>query len=329
MSLPLHHAEPAGNADADLRAARSGSVLALLGHLGVLQFSGEDAETFLQGQLSCDVAEVGLRSSAYGAYCSPKGRMLANFVLWREETGFCMALSRDIAPSIQKHISKFVLRAKVKISDASDTIVVAGAAGPKADQALGEVFSELPKEPDEVSRRPDTGTIIKGKDGRYLLVLPPPSALALRRRLANVLVPVGAHAWRWLDIRNGVPLVTAATQDQLVPQMANFELLGGVSFTKGCYTGQEVVARMQHLGKLKRRMFPANVTAQAKAGDPLYSEDLGDQTGGIVVNAEASPDGGYDLLAVVQTASREGSTVHLKSLGGPVLRFLPLPYTLD
>ncbi len=313
MSLPLHHAEPAGNADADLRAARSGSVLALLGHLGVLQFSGEDAETFLQGQLSCDVAEVGLRSSAYGAYCSPKGRMLANFVLWREETGFCMALSRDIAPSIQKHISKFVLRAKVKVSDASDTVVVAGAAGPKADQALGEVFSELPKEPDEVSRRPDM----------------PPSAVALRRRLANVLVPVGAHAWRWLDIRNGVPLVTAATQDQLVPQMANFELLGGVSFTKGCYTGQEVVARMQHLGKLKRRMFPANVTAQAKAGDPLYSEDLGDQTGGIVVNAEASPDGGYDLLAVVQTASREGSTVHLKSLGGPVLRFLPLPYTLD
>src|SRR6266705_6882964 len=231
MSLPLHHAEPAGTADADLRAARSGSVLALLGHLGVLQYSGEDAEAFLQGQLSCDVAEVGLRSGAYGAYCSPKGRMLANFLLWREETGFWMALSRDIAPSIQKHISKFVLRAKVKISDASDTVVVAGAAGPKADQALGEVFSELPKEPDEVSRRTDTGTIIKVKDGRYLLVLLPPSAVALRRRLANVLVPVGAHAWRWLDIRNGVPLVTAATQDQLVPQMANFELLGGVSFT--------------------------------------------------------------------------------------------------
>ncbi len=328
MSLPLHHAEPAGTADADLRAARSGSVLALLGHLGVLQFSGEDAETFLQGQLSCDVAEVGLRSSAYGAYCSPKGRMLANFVLWREETGFCMALSRDIASSIQKRISKFVLRANVRISDASDTIVLAGAAGPKADHALREVFSDFPEQPNEVSRRPDTGTVIKGKDGRYLLVLLPPSAVALRRRLANVLVPVGAHAWRWLDIRNGVPLVTAATQDQLVPQMANFELLGGVSFTKGCYTGQEVVARMQHLGKLKRRMFPANVAAQAKAGDPLYSEDLGDQTGGIVVNAEASPDGGYDLLAVVQTASREGSTVHLKSLGGPVLRFLPLPYAV-
>jgi len=329
MSMPFQIAEATGQADPDLVAARSGSVLALLGHLGLLQFSGEDAEAFLQGQLSCDVAEIGLRSGAYGAYCSPQGRMLANFLLWREEAGFHMALSRDLVPSIQTHLSKFVLRAKLKISDASDTIVIAGAAGPKADQALGEVFPDLPKEPNEASRRPDTGTVIKLKDGRFLLALMPSSALALRRRFANVLVPVGGHAWRWLDIRNGLPLVTAATQDELVPQMANFELLGGVSFSKGCYTGQEVVARMQHLGKLKRRMFLANVAAQAEAGDPLYSEDLGDQASGIAVNAEASPDGGYDLLAVVQTASREGSTVHLKSLGGPVLSFLPLPYAIS
>ena len=328
MSMPFQIAEAAGRADPDLVAARSGSVLALLGHLGVLQFSGEDAESFLQGQLSCDVAAVGLRSSAYGAYCSPKGRMLANFLLWREEAGFQLALSRDLTASIHARIAKFVLRAKVKVSDASDTIVLAGAAGPKADQALREVFPDLPKGPDQASRRPDTGTVIRLKDGRYFLALSPPSASALRQRLANVLVPVGAHAWRWLDIRSGVPLVTTATQDRLVPQMANFELLGGVSFSKGCYTGQEVVARMQHLGKLRRRMFLANVAAQAEAGDSLYSEDLGDQASGIVVNAESSPDGGHDLLAAVQTASREGSTVRLKSLSGPALRFLPLPYAV-
>src|SRR6266849_8511534 len=136
--------------------------------------------------------------------------------------------------------------------------------------ALREVFTDFPEHPNEVSRRPGTGTVIKLKDGRFLLALTPSSAVALRQGLANSLVPVGAGAWRWLDIRNGVPWVTAATQDQLVPQMANFELLGGVSFHKGCYTGQEVVARMQHLGKLKRRMFLANVPAEAKAGDPLY-----------------------------------------------------------
>src|SRR5713101_2686432 len=197
MSVPLQIAEATGRADPDRAAARSGSVLALLGHLGVLQFSGEDAETFLQGQLSCDVAGVDLRSGSYGAYCSPKGRMLANFLLWREEAGFHMALSRDIALSVQKHISKFVLRAKVRVSDASDTIIVAGAAGPKADQALSDVFPDLPKGPNEASRRPDTGTVIKLEDGRHLLVLMPSSAVALRQRLADVLVPVGAHAWRW------------------------------------------------------------------------------------------------------------------------------------
>ena len=328
MSLPLPPAPTASGSDADLAAARSGSVLALLGHLGALQFSGEDAETFLQGQLSCDVASVSSRSGTYGAYCSPKGRMLANFLLWREEAGYFMVLSRDIASSIQKHISKFVLRAKVKVLDASDTMVMAGAAGPKAGQALRGVFPDFPKQPNDVSRQPGTGTVIKLNDGRFLLALMPSSALALRQGLANSLVPVGASAWRWLDIRNGVPLVTAPTQDQLVPQMANFELLGGVSFQKGCYTGQEVVARMQHLGKGKRRMFLANVPAEASAGDPLYSDDLGDQASGLVVNAEASPEGGHDLLAVVQTASREGSTVHLKTLAGPVLRFLALPYAI-
>src|SRR5260221_9865354 len=195
MSPFLHQTEPAGTADADLRAARSGRLLALVDHLGVLQFPGEDGEAFLQGQLSCDVAGVGLRSSAYGAYCSPKGRMLANFLLWREEAGFHMALSRDIASSVQKHISRFVLRAKVKVSDASEKIVMAGAAGPKAARALSDVFPDLPKEPNEASRQPDTGTVIKLKDGRYLMALIPSSAVALRQRLADVLVPVGAHAW--------------------------------------------------------------------------------------------------------------------------------------
>ncbi len=325
MSLPF---PLSAIVDSDLVAARSGSIFALLGHLGVLQFSGEGAESFLQGQLSCDVAKVGLLSSVYGAYCSPKGRMLANFLLWREEVGFFMALSRDIAAAVQGNISKFVLRSKVKVSEASDTIVLAGAAGPQAEGALRGLFSELPKMPNEVFRQSSIGTVIRLKDGRFVLASAPSTASALQRRLAGLLQSVDARAWRWLDIRNGVPLISASTQDRLVPQMANFELIGGVSFDKGCYPGQEVIARTQHLGKLKRRMFLANVAAPAAAGDDLYSEDLGDQASGVVVNAEASPDGGHDLLAVVQTASRDGSTVHLKSLTGPVLRFSPLPYAV-
>jgi folate-binding protein YgfZ len=140
--------------------------------------------------------------------------------------------------------------------------------------------------------------------------------------------PVGQHAWQWLDIRSGIPWITAATQEQFVPQMTNLELLAGVSFTKGCYTGQEIVARTQHLGKIKRRMFLANVAGAAAAGDPLYSDDFGDQACGMVVNAEASPGGGCDLLAVIQIGSAENSTVHLKARAGPALRLLTLPYAV-
>src|SRR5260221_5815989 len=105
MSVPLQIAEAPGRADPDRAAARSGSVIALLGLLGVLQFSGEDAETFLQGQLSCDVAGVGFRSSAYGAYCSPKSRMLPNFLLWPEQAGFPYALAADAYASVPRPLS--------------------------------------------------------------------------------------------------------------------------------------------------------------------------------------------------------------------------------
>ena len=302
-------------------AAPRGEFVAVLDHLGVLRFSGDDAGTFLQGQLSCDVARIDLRSSSYGAYCSPKGRMLANFLLWRDQDGFSMALSRDIAAAVQKQISRYLLRSKVKVAEASASVVLAGAAGAPAQRAFGEMFPELPAKPNEIRSLPGVGTVIRLKDGRLFL--------ALKAAIDGRIGLTDARVWRWLDIRAGLPLVTAATQDQFVPQMANLELIGGVSFDKGCYTGQEVVARAQHLGKVKRRMYLANVPLAARAGDALYSDDLGDQAAGTVINAEPSPEGGYDLLAVVQAASRERSVVHLGSPGGASLRFLPLPYAVE
>jgi folate-binding protein YgfZ len=235
-----------------------------------------------------------------------------------------MALSRDIVPMVHRQISKFVLRSKVKISDASGVLPLAGAAGAKAERVLSEFFPDLPAKPNEVRGIAGTGSLVRLKDGR-LLVAPAAEVLQV---LKSRLEPADARVWRWLDIRAGLPLVTAATQDQLIPQMANIELIGGVSFDKGCYTGQEIVARAQHLGKVKRRMFLANVSGTAQAGDALFSDDLGDQASGTVVNAEASPDGGYDVLAVVHATSRENSTVHLKAPGGPALRFLALPYAV-
>lgn len=326
MSLSLQHSGAPLDPDSAALAAHSGNVFAVLDHLATLQFSGEDAAAFLQGQLTCDVEGLSPVSSTYGAFCTPQGRMLANFLLWRDPAGFFfMAISRDILTLVQKRLSMFVLRSKVKISDTAGALTLIGAAGPQSAAAIGGAFFELPRAPHEV-RHQRSGTAIRLPDGRFVLACAAPQATALQQQIAAPLQAAGSSAWRWLDIRNGVPLVTAATQDRFVPQMANLELLGGVCFTKGCYTGQEIVARTQHLGKVKRRMFLANVAAAAAAGDNLYSEDLGDQASGMIINAEVSPDGGHDVLAVVQIASRESSTVRLKSADGPALRFLPLPY---
>jgi hypothetical protein len=144
---------------------------------------------------------------------------------------------------------------------------------------------------------------------------------------------VGATVWSLLGIRAGVPQVYGATTEAFVPQMINLHSIEGVSFRKGCYTGQEVVARMQYLGKLKRRMFLAHVDGSVapKAGDELFSRETESGQGtGKVVDAQPAPQGGYDLLAVIHIAAVEaGSAIQLQDQNGPLLQFQPLPYTVD
>ena len=294
----------------ELRAAAESGVVADLSHLAVLQFSGADAEAFLQGQVTCDVKAVQPERVTLGAYCTPKGRMLADFYLARHRDGLRMMLLRELAVPIQKRLKMFVLRSKVEIADVSEQCVLIGTSGPQA------------------RREPDA---IEVPGARFLHTRNPAEAIALWSSLASELKPVGASCWQWLDIRAGIPFIGASTQDQLVPQMANLELIGGVSFTKGCYTGQEIVARTHYLGKVKRRMFLARVAADEapKAGDALYSEDLGAQASGLVVNAQPGPSGDYELLAVANVESRDKSVVHLGSLQGAALEFQALPYSLE
>ena len=319
-----------GDPRGEREAARSGSVLADLSHLGVLDFTGQDAESFLQGQLSCDVGAMGADASSYGSYCTPKGRMLADFLLWRAQGGFRMALSRSLAAPIQKRLRMYVLRSKVQVADASDAVVLLGASGVAASEGLATLAAEVPQRAGEARPLGESGTLVALGSARFLLALPVESATGLWSGLAARLRPVGSPCWEWLDIRNGVPLVTVRTQDQFVPQMANLELIGGVNFNKGCYPGQEIVARTQYLGKVKRRMFLAHLESEAPPmpGDEIFSDDIPGQASGMVVSAQPAPGGGHDLLAVVQLSSRESSTVHLRSPDGPVLGFLELPYAV-
>jgi folate-binding protein YgfZ len=163
-------------------------------------------------------------------------------------------------------------------------------------------------------------------DQRFDVFVQPEAAPAIWQQLAARCQPVGASAWDWLMVQSGVPMVLPQTQDHFVPQMANMELLGGISFNKGCYPGQEIVARSQYLGKVKRRLFLAHIDADVVAGDELYSSELPDQSAGHIANAAPAPGGGFDVLAVVHNSCVEAGDVHLKARDGAPLMFRPLPY---
>ncbi len=314
-----------GDLALELNAAARGDFVADLAHLTVLTFSGDDAGDFLQGQLSCDIEPLRQHpSSTFGAYCTPKGRILASFLLWQSNGVWHMVLPRAIVASVQKRLSMYVLRAKVRIA-VSQTVVLIGLGGTTGQEALLKVAGMDPPAVHCVLMNENL-TAVGLPRHRTLLMLPAHMAANIWEALSGSVQPTGTVAWEWTDIHSGIPWISANTQDHFVPQMINMELIGGVSFKKGCYPGQEIVARTQHLGKIKRRMYLAHASAHAEAGNELHSDDVGGQSNGMVVNAVPNPQGGSDMLVVVQIESAETSSVHLMSSDGPLLEFKPLPY---
>ena len=322
-SSVLHYGDPAS----ERAASADSTIVADLSQLGVIALRGEDTASFLQGQLTNDVRTLHADAAQWSGYCSPKGRLLGNFLMWRQGEDYCLQLSGDILPGVLRRLSMFILRAKVTARDASDEsvrLVVAGR------QALAAVTAALGAVPDAPMRSVagEAGQVIRVGDDKFVLSIPPERAAAVWQVLRESATPVGAPVWDWLRLNAGIPMIVAATQELFVPQMVNLEAIGGVSFQKGCYPGQEIVARSQYLGKLKRRMYLAHVEAEAAPGDPLYSADIEGQATGTVVNAAPAPGGGFDVLAVAQVESANTQTLHLKAADGAPLSLKPLPYAL-
>lgn len=315
-----------GNPAQELQAAANDTILADLSHLGLIQASGEESQSFLQGQFTNDVRKVNPAQAQLSGWCSPKGRLLANFLLW-QSGGYYLQLPAELQPAILKRLGMFKLRSKVTLHEAQDDVVRFGVAGKMAESILSSQVGVLPQADFGVVSTDGT-LIIRMPGDRFELVVPLDKAQPLWTALAKQARPVGCNAWQWLELRAGVPVVTPATQEHFVPQMVNLEAIGGVSFQKGCYPGQEIVARTQYLGKLKRRMYLAHldVNVPPQPGDELYSPELEGQASGTIVNAETAPGGGYDVLAVLQIGSAESNDVHLKALDGPRLGLTPLPY---
>ena len=276
--------------------------IAKLDQYGLLHAAGDDARGFLHAQLSNDVEHLAPGQARYAGWCSAKGRLLATFLVVPCAGGFLLQLSRDLAPAVAKRLSMFILRSKVKIADVSSQWTQFGIWGPGSGDPLSVSES-------------DASIAVRIDPDRSLVFAP-------ERSSSRYAPDVSAEDWSLAEVRAGRPLIVQSTQDQFVPQMVNLERAGGVDFKKGCYPGQEVVARAQYRGVVKRHMYRLRGAA-LQPGQDLYSDDAPGQPSGTVVNAA-----GDESLAVLQTASVEaGSPIRVQPQG-TALEILPLPYSL-
>lgn len=322
-----------------------------LGHLPIMAVSGKDAVQFLQGQFTNDLRQLTMQHSQLGCHCAPNGRVVASSRLIRQGESIYLQVPIDNLPNLLQRLTKYKLRAQVQLEDASTRLLSLGVSGNGARQLLQHSLSTLkdcniadchddandymlPQQPDAACYYAPFSVVNLSAGGvDRLMVIGPEQAMpelwvSLVKQGA---IPTATKAWVLLDIAAGIPWVHQVTVDAFLPQMLNLQLLGGVSFKKGCYTGQEVVARLQHLGTLKRRLFRAEVAATAcpQPGELLYSEvSASPQGAGMVVESSLREQGVYELLVVVEIAAVQSEAVKLGSPNGPTLVFLPLPYAV-
>jgi len=320
-----------GNPSVETQIATTGEVMADLSHRALIAVRGPDADKFLQGQLTCDVLAVTPTHSHLGAHCNPKGRTLALFRVFRRDETLYLALPETLLESTLERLRKYVLMSKVTL-EAETGLAQIGYASAKGIHHLGDLIAPLPESVDAVERSRDITVIrIPGSHPRYELIGPEAALKTLWTQLDVHAAPVGAGPWELLDILAGVPVLSPETVDAFIPQMINLDALGGISFKKGCYTGQEIVARSHYLGKLKRRMFRLHCPAEPpSAATAIYSSARrSDESVGAVVAAQAAAEGGTALLAVLQTEAADHGDLRLGKIDGPICTLQTLPYALE
>ena len=298
--------------------------VARLRRYGLLWVAGDDARGFLHAQLTNDVDHLPPDQARLAGWCSANGRLLANFIVLPLAEGFLLQLAADLAPSVAKRLAMFVLRSKVKVSDVGSSYAQFGLWGANAVARAAQIGLPLGEAP-MASATHDGAAAVRLERDRVLVVAPATQA----ERIASALGASGAaeDEWTLLEIRAGRALIEQATQDLFVPQMINLEAVGGVDFKKGCFPGQEIVARAQYRGQVKRRMVHGrfHASADARPGTDLYCDDLAGQACGTVVSVAAA-NGAKEVLAVVPIASVEKGAAIRVTPEGLALEILALPY---
>ena len=307
-------------------AAADRDLMADLSHYGLLQVTGQDAAEFLQGQLTNDIRQVSLSRSQLSAYCNPKGRMLAVVRVIRRGDAFLLQMPVSRLAAVQSRLRMYVMRADVQLQDVSEDLVRIGLSGEGAAELLRQNVESVPVSVSDSCDGPVTVIRLPGAKPRFELIAEPGRALEMWRRLGD-LPAAGPDVWGLLDALAGLPEVHEATVEAFVPQMANLDLVGGVSFTKGCYTGQEVVARLHYKGESKRRIFAARVdqVSAPEVGSPVTNSD--GQAVGSVINRGLDATHHPIVLLELAIKSSEQDLLLASKEENSLLTLLPLPYS--
>jgi folate-binding protein YgfZ len=321
----MHFGEPAK----ELLATTNTSVLCDLSHLGLLEIVGADAINFLQGQVTNDIKLLVGNNAHYTAYCNPKGRMLALFLAFAHFDHFHLQLNGELLEPIMKRLKMYVMRSKVEIKDVSEDIIKFGINGPEAASLLVPLFTKIPAQDYELVTL-ENGTVLKlpsiGNNTRFEIFANAANVLTIWNALKANCRLVGKPCWDWLEIQAGIPDISLKTQEQFVPQMLNLDILNGISFKKGCYTGQEIVARTHYLGSVKRRTYLASIQS---GSTPQASDKVLDSTQnevGQIVRVAANTSNGFDALIEMRINAQQTGNVYWNNT---LVSVKPLPYSFE
>lgn len=319
-----------GDSSLENRLPPSTDAVADLSHRGVISASGPEAGAFLQGQFTNDIHAVTDSRGQISGYCSPKGRLLALFYVMRHADAYCLVLPAALVGPTLARLRLYKLRADVDLQDRSDALVPIGISGPGGEAALARVLGAQPRGVYDVTHGHGLSIMrLPGMESRFLTLGAAAETEALWTSLSPPISAIGAPAWELLDIRAGIPVVVPGTQERFVPQMVNLDALHGISFNKGCYTGQEIVARSHYLGRLKQRLYRARWDSPAplQPGDSLFSPRADtDHSIGTVVTAQPYSPEGQELLAVINIEAARRGDIRVHGRDGPGLVLEPLPY---
>lgn len=318
-----------GHPQTEIAATAINNTLCDLTHVGLLEISGADAVGFLQGQVTNDVQLLTGNSAHFTGYCNPKGRLLALFLAFAHYDHLHLQFNRALLEPTMKRLKMYVMRSKVEIKDVSETMIKFGLNGPNSVEYLTPFFTQIPTQDYELVSL-ENGAILKlptiAGHARFQIFTDSNNAPALFNALKANCQLVGKPCWDWLDIQSGIPDVLPKTQEQFVPQMLNLDLLNGINFKKGCYTGQEIVARTHYLGKVKRRTYLASIASNLA---PIEGDKILDSTAnevGQIVRVAPNQESGFDALLELRIEAKQAGNL---SWNNAPIQIKAQPYSLN